>query len=354
VDDRDGTSRIIDRGWAIDSVIWVWAGFLVFVLLVLALDLGVLNRKAHVVSVKEALTFTVAVVVLASLFDVFVYFAYQNHWMGLGQHLDRVDGVINDGRLAAVKFFTGYIIEVSLSADNVFVIAMIFEHLRVPPKFQHRVLFWGILGALAMRGTMIGLGAQLVSRYHWILYLFGVFLVYTALKMLWSKSDEAADPDEAIVMRIVRRVFPVCMDYRESHFLVREAGRWMLTPLAVALVLVETTDLIFAVDSIPAIFAITTDPFIVFTSNVFAILGLRSLYFALAGAITKFRYLKVSLAAILGLVGVKMLAAEWLKDVAGPSFNFYLLGIVALILGIGVVASVVVTRREERTAAPTK
>lgn len=326
---------------------WIWGGFLLFILLVLALDLGVLNRKAHVVSVKEALTFTVGVVALASLFDVFVYFAYQNHWLGLGEHIDKVDGVINDGRLAAVKFFTGYIIEVSLSADNVFVIAMIFEHLGVPAKFQHRVLFWGILGALAMRGTMIGLGAQLVSRYHWILYIFGVFLIYTALKMLWSKTDEAADPDEAFVMRVVRRVLPVCEDYRESKFLVRDAGRWMFTPLAVALVLVETTDLIFAVDSIPAIFAITTDPFIVFTSNVFAILGLRSLYFALAGAITKFRYLKVSLAAILGLVGLKMLAAEPLKHAIGPSFNFYLLGMVALILGIGVVASVIVTRREE-------
>ncbi|MDF2771897.1 MAG: Inner rane protein alx [Geminicoccaceae bacterium] len=320
-------------------------------LVVLALDLGVINRKAHVVSVKEALVFTSAVFLMAVLFDVFVYFAYENHWLGLGQSVDRVDGVVNDGRLAAVKFFTGYIIEVSLSADNVFVIAMIFEHLRVPAKYQHRVLFWGILGALVMRGAMIGLGAQLVARYHWILYIFGLFLVYTALKMLWAKSDAAADPDEALVMRLVRRFFPVCQDYREAHFVVREGGRLMLTPLAVALVLVETTDLIFAVDSIPAIFAITTDPFIVFTSNVFAILGLRSLYFALAGAIAKFRYLKVSLAAILGLVGVKMLAAEWLKDVVGPSFNFYLLGIVALILIAGVLASVAAVRREERAAA---
>lgn len=326
----------------------MWGGFLLFIFLVLALDLGVLNRKAHVVSVKEALVFTAAVFVLAMMFDAFVYFAYENHWLGLGQHLDRVDGVINDGRLAAVKFFTGYIIEVSLSADNVFVIAMIFEHMRVPLKFQHRVLFWGILGALAMRGAMIGLGAQLVSRYHWILYVFGVFLVYTALKMLWSKTDEAADPDEAVVMRLVRRVFPVCEDYRESRFVVREHGRFMLTPLAVALVLVETTDLIFAVDSIPAIFAITTDPFIVFTSNVFAILGLRSLYFALAGAIAKFRYLKVSLAAILGLVGIKMLAAEWLKRTIGPSFNFYLLAMVAVILSVGIVASVIVARRDTR------
>ncbi len=333
---------------------WVWGGFLLFILLVLALDLGVLNRKAHVVSVKEALAFTFGVLALATLFDGFVYFAYQNHWLGLGQHIDRVDGVVNDGRLAAVKFFTGYVIEVSLSADNVFVIAMIFEHMRVPAKLQHRVLFWGILGALVMRGTMIGLGAQLVSRYHWVLYVFGVFLVYTALKMLWARSDEIAGLDEALVMRLVRRVFPVCQDYREARFLVRDAGRWMLTPLAVSLVLVETTDLIFAVDSIPAIFAITTDPFIVFTSNVFAILGLRSLYFALSGAIAKFRYLKVSLAAILGLVGVKMLAAEWLKDVIGPSFNFYLLGIVAVILGVGVLASVIVARREDRQVEPAK
>ena len=333
---------------------WVWGGFLLFILLVLALGLGVLNRKAHVVSVKEALAFTFGVLALATLFDGFVYFAYQNHWLGLGQHIDRVDGVVNDGRLAAVKFFTGYVIEVSLSADNVFVIAMIFEHMRVPAKLQHRVLFWGILGALVMRGTMIGLGAQLVSRYHWVLYVFGVFLVYTALKMLWARSDEIAGPDEALVMRLVRRVFPVCQDYREARFLVRDGGRWMLTPLAVSLVLVETTDLIFAVDSIPAIFAITTDPFIVFTSNVFAILGLRSLYFALSGAIAKFRYLKVSLAAILGLVGVKMLAAEWLKDVIGPSFNFYLLGIVAVILGVGVLASVIVARREDRQVEPAK
>jgi len=333
---------------------WVWGGFLLFILLVLALDLGVLNRKAHVVSVKEALAFTFGVLALATLFDGFVYFAYQNHWLGLGQHIDRVDGVVNDGRLAAVKFFTGYVIEVSLSADNVFVIAMIFEHMRVPAKLQHRVLFWGILGALVMRGTMIGLGAQLVSRYHWVLYVFGVFLVYTALKMLWARSDEIAGPDEALVMRLVRRVFPVCQDYREARFLVRDAGRWTLTPLAVSLVLVETTDLIFAVDSIPAIFAITTDPFIVFTSNVFAILGLRSLYFALSGAIAKFRYLKVSLAAILGLVGLKMLAAEWLKDVIGPSFNFYLLGIVAVILGVGVLASVIVARREDRQVEPAK
>ncbi len=309
-------------------------------LLVLAIDLGVLNRKAHVVTIKEALRFTGVVVFLATCFAGVIYGAYENHWLGLGTQVDKLDGMVNDGRLAAVKFFTGYVIELSLSADNVFVIAMIFQYLRVPPQYQHRVLFWGILGALIMRGAMILLGASLISRYHWILYLFGAFLVYTAVKMLLAKDEhEGEAPGEGFVLRQVRRAFPITPTYHEQHFAIRQEGKWVLTPLAVALVLVETTDLIFAVDSIPAIFAITTDPFLVFTSNVFAILGLRSLYFALAGAIEKFRYLKVSLAAILGLVGVKMLVADLLKDFLGPNFNFWLLGMVALILAAGVVAS---------------
>lgn len=314
--------------------------------MVLAIDLGVLNRKAHVVSIREALTFTACVFVLALVFNALVYVMYEQHWLGLGTTVDALDGVVNDGRLAAVKFFTGYIIEVSLSADNVFVIAMIFQYLRVPPKYQHRVLFWGILGALVMRGAMILLGATLIARYHWILYVFGAFLVFTAWRMLVSK-ESAEEIAESPIIRFIRRFFPVTPTYHEQHFSIIQDGRRVLTPLAVALVLVETTDLIFAVDSIPAIFAITTDPFIVFTSNVFAILGLRSLYFALAGAIDKFRYLKVSLAAILGLVGVKMLVADFLKEYIGPSFNFYLLGIVALILTTGIVASIIVARREE-------
>ena len=309
-------------------------------LLVLAIDLGVLNRKAHVVTIKEALRFTGVVVFLATCFAGVIYAAYENHWLGLGLQVDKLDGMVNDGRLAAVKFFTGYVIELSLSADNVFVIAMIFQYLRVPPQYQHRVLFWGILGALLMRGTMILLGASLIARYHWILYLFGAFLVYTAVKMLLAKDDhEGEAPGEGFVLRQVRRAFPITPTYHGQHFAIQQEGKWVLTPLAVALVLVETTDLIFAVDSIPAIFAITTDPFLVFTSNVFAILGLRSLYFALAGAIEKFRYLKVSLAAILGLVGVKMLVADLLKEYLGPNFNFWLLGMVALILAAGVVAS---------------
>jgi tellurite resistance protein TerC len=314
---------------------------------VLALDLGVLNRRAHVVSIREALTFTGVLFVLALGFNALVYVMYENHWLGLGMHVDKLDGVINDGRLAAVKFFTGYVIEISLSADNVFVMAMIFQYLRVPSQYQHRVLFWGILGALVMRGMMIVLGAALIARYHWILYLFGAFLVFTAWRMLSHKDDGEHVGDSAVI-RWLRRFFPVTPTYHAERFTIVQDGRRVLTPLAVALVLVETTDLVFAVDSIPAIFAITTDPFLVFTSNVFAILGLRSLYFALAGAIEKFRYLSVSLAAILGLVGIKMLVADLLKTYIGPAFNFYLLGIVALILGAGVVASIVAARRDQR------
>ena len=328
---------------------WVWGGFLLFILLVLALDLGVLNRKAHIVSVKEALAFTFAVLALATLFDVFVYFAYQNHWLGLGQHVDRVDGVVNDGRLAAVKFFTGYIIEVSLSADNVFVIAMIFEHLRVPPKYQHRVLFWGILGALAMRGIMIAIGAQMVSRFSWTLMAFGVVLIATAGRMFFM-GDKPVDPERKLLVRMMRRLLPVTTEFHGEHFVVRRdppdpsASRWVVTPLAPALVMVETTDLIFAVDSIPAIFAITADPFLVFTSNVFAILGLRSLYFALAGALHALPYLKHALAAVLLTVGIKMLAHAWLEETFGDSFNLYLLALVVAILGLGVLVSLLARR----------
>ncbi len=315
-------------------------------LVVLAIDLGVLNKKDHVVSIREALRFTAVLVVLAACFSVVIYMLYEHHLLGLGTHVDKLDGATNDGRLAAVKFITGYVIELSLSADNVFVIALIFQYLKVPPQYQHRVLFWGILGALVMRGTMILVGASLIARYHWILYLFGLFLVYTSVKMLLTR-DEDDTPGEGLVLRQLRRAFPITSTYRDHHFAIRERARWSLTPLAVALVLVETTDLIFAVDSIPAIFAITTDPFIIFTSNVFAILGLRSLYFALAGAIEKFRYLKVSLAAILGLVGVKMLVADLLKDYLGPNFNFWLLAIVASILALGVLASWLRARQDE-------
>jgi tellurite resistance protein TerC len=341
---------------------WVWAGFVLFVLLMLALDLGVFHRKAHVVSVREALGWSAVWVGLGLAFSVFVYFGYEHHWMGLGLGVDAVDGRINDGASATVKYVTGYIIEKSLSIDNVFVIAMIFAFLAVPRIYQHRVLFWGILGALVMRGVMIAVGAELIARYHWILYAFGVFLLATAVKMLLIR--EHSDPAQSIVVRWAKRWLPVTDRFHGEHFLVRAGsaqsrkpatpgsapaadaavesavpGTVLLTPLALALILVETTDLVFAVDSIPAIFAITADPFLVFTSNVFAILGMRSLYFALADMIHRFRFLKVSLAVVLGIVGLKMLLAEPLKAALGPAFNLYLLLLVALVLGSGVVAS---------------
>ncbi len=327
-------------------MIWVWLGFFAFIFLVLALDLGVFNREAHAPTLREASVFTLGTVLMACGFAAFIYFAYEGHWLGLGDHRDAVDGVINGGRAAALKFLTGYVVELSLSMDNVFVIALIFEHLRVPLKYQHRVLFWGILGALVMRGAMIGVGAQLVARYHWILYVFGAFLVFTGLRMLLTSSAEQEEEVESWVTRWLRRHFPVTDQFHEEHFLVQVNGRRFLTPLAVALVLVETTDLIFAVDSIPAIFAITADPFLVFTSNVFAILCLRSLYFGLAGLIQKFRYLKVSLALVLAVVGVKMLAGKWIKAWLGEDANFWLLGMIGAILVGGAVASAVVDRRK--------
>jgi tellurite resistance protein TerC len=287
--------------------------------------------------------------VMALLFAGVIYEAYDHQWLGLGMGVDSADHSINSGRLAAVKFLTGYIVEMSLSMDNVFVIALIFEHMRVPRPLQHRVLFWGVLGALAMRGMMIGGGAALVSRYHWILYLFGAFLIFTALKMLLTKDSENA-PEEAFIVRWLNARFRVTKEFHGRHFQIVRDGKHYLTPLLVALVMVETTDLIFAVDSIPAIFAITTDAFLVFTSNVFAILCLRSLFFGLSGMIEKFRYLKVSLAVILGLVGTKMLAAQWLQRVLGEQQNYWMLGMIAGILALGAGASMVADRHATRSS----
>jgi len=362
-------------------MLWIWIGFVLFILLMLALDLGVFHRKAHVVKIKEALAWSAVWIALGLAFAGFVYFGYEHRWLGLGNTIDAVDGTINDGASATTKYLTGYVVEKSLSVDNVFVIAMIFASLAVPPIYQHRVLFWGILGALVMRGVMIGVGAKLIAEFHWILYVFGVFLIVTAVKMLLI--TEHKDPSKNMLVRLTRRLFPVTDRFHGEHFFVRagstashaapvpgaaveedaavnqferiKPGALMMTPLFLALLLVEFTDLIFAVDSIPAIFAITADPFLVFTSNVFAILGLRSLYFALAGVIDLFRYLKVALAAVLGLVGAKMLAASWLKEVIGPNFNLYLLGAVMLILATGVVASLIANRREraQRVITPT-
>ncbi len=351
-------------------MIWMWIGFISFVLLMLALDLGVFHREPRALGVREALAWSAVWVSMSLSFAVFVFFAYQGHWFGLGTTPDAVDGLINSGAMATEKYLTGYVVELSLSVDNIFVIAMIIGYFAVPPIYQHRLLFWGIIGALVMRGTMIGIGAQLIAQYHWILYIFAAFLIFTGIKMLFFNTEDA-DPNKSIVVRLIRRFFPVTDRFHGKHFVVRAGspqsyesevpgapmvpdevvnkalpGTLLLTPLALALIMVETTDLIFAVDSIPAIFAITADPFLVFTSNVFAILGLRSLYFALAGMIEKFRYLKVSLALILLVVGVKMLLAEWLRLALGEHFNLYLLTVIVSILAAGVFASIMAERRE--------
>lgn len=329
----------------------LWVGFIAFVCLLLALDLGVFNKTEHAPSVKEALAFTAMTVALAVAFGGFIYEGYANHWGGLGAVIDAVDGQYNSGRLAAVKFFTGYIVEMSLSLDNVFVIALIFEHLKVPKTLQHRVLFWGVLGALVMRGVMIGGGAALVARYHFVFYIFGAFLIITALKMLFAK-DNGESPEETSIVRWLHKHFRVTKTFHGRNFVITENGKKVITPLFVALVLVETTDLLFAVDSIPAIFAITTDPFLVFTSNVFAILCLRSLYFGLAGMIEKFRYLKISLALILALVGAKMLFADWLTTHIGEQQNFIMLGVVAGILTLGAIASSVIKPAHHHKTKP--
>lgn len=322
----------------------MWGGFIALILIILALDLGLFNRKPHAPSIPQALGFAGATAALALLFAVFLHYAYDNHWAGLGLIPDAVSHRTNDGRLATTKFLTGYIVELSLSMDNVFVIALIFKHLRIPVSQQHRVLFWGVLGALAMRGAMIAGGAALVARYHWVLYLMGAFLVYAAARMLFSKGKERA-PTESGLVRFLRRWFRVTDELHDGRFHVTIAGKRWMTPLLVALLLVESTDLIFAVDSIPAIFAVTTDSFLVFTSNVFAILCLRSLYFGLAHLLARFRYLTTSLALILALVGVKMLAAPAVDAVLGDAVNFWMLGTVTAIIAIGAGASVLAERR---------
>ncbi|MBP7589784.1 MAG: TerC family protein [Thermoanaerobaculia bacterium] len=303
--------------------LWLWAGFNLFVLVMLAIDLGVFHRQAHAVSLREASIWSAVWIALALVFNLGV-------WKFLGPQ-------------PGVEFLTGYLIEKSLSVDNIFVIALLFAYFKVPDKYQHRVLFWGILGALVMRAAFILAGAALLERFHWIIYVFGGFLVLTGIKMAFAP-EQGLEPEKNPVVRLVRRIMPVTSDFRGPAFFVREGGRRAATPLFLVLVMVEFTDLVFAVDSIPAIFAVTRDPFLVYTSNVFAILGLRSLYFLLAGVMHKFHYLKLGLAAILVFVGVKMALVDWLKVPAGIS-----LGVIATILGLAIVASLL--RAKSVTAA---
>jgi tellurite resistance protein TerC len=309
----------------------IWAGFVVGVLLLLALDLGVFNRRPHEISVKEALGWTAFWIALALAFNVLVYWLFENDWMGVG--LAFPEDI--DGRTAAIEFLTGYLLEKSLSLDNIFVIALIFAYFRVPLAYQHRVLFWGVVGALAFRGIMIGAGAVLLHRFSWMTYVFGSLLLFTAARMIMIRSDEL-EPEENLVVRAVRRWIPITPEFDGARFFTERNGERVATPLLLVLLMVETTDVMFAVDSIPAIFAITDDPFIVYTSNVFAVLGLRSLYFALAPMLARFRYLKASLVVVLGYVGVKMLLAHSFPIPAAVS-----LAIVGGILGVGLLASLV-------------
>ena len=295
--------------------IWFWVGFVTFVLAMLALDLGVFNRKPHVVSTKEAAIWTSVWVGLALLFA-----------LGLA---------VLESHQAALTFLTGYVVEESLSIDNIFVIVLIFQYFAVPAQYQHRVLFWGILGALIMRGIFIGLGAALLTRFEWIIYIFGALLVITGIRMA-IKQDEEFDGEQNPVVKLVRRYLPLTDGYRGKHFFAIENGRRHATPLLLVLVLVEFTDLIFAVDSIPAIFGITRDPFLVFTSNIFAVMVLRSLFFLLANVVQKFHLLKYGLAVILTFVGTKMLLEKWIHVPIMLS-----LGVVLGVLLLSIVASLI-------------
>jgi tellurite resistance protein TerC len=308
-----------------------WIGFNVMVLFLLALDLGVFNRKAHAVSVKEALGWSALWVSLAIGFGL---------WIGQSM-----------GRQSMLEFYAGYLVEQALSVDNLFVFILIFGYFRVPQELQHRVLFWGILGALVMRGAMIGAGAILLAQFHWIIYLFGAFLVYTGFKMAFGGGSDI-EPEQNPVIRMVRRFVPLTTKFHGEQFFVQEAIepggalRRVATPLFVVLVLVETTDVVFAVDSIPAIFGVTRNPFLVYTSNVFAILGLRSLYFVLANVIGKFHLLKYGLSVVLAFVGVKMLLSDVRPIGIGVS-----LGVVAGVLVGSVLLSLVIPPRKESEAA---
>jgi tellurite resistance protein TerC len=304
-----------------DDTAILWAGFNIFVLGMLALDLGVFHKRSEEITVKNALVWTAIWITLAMCFNFFIYQYF--------------------GKQQAIEFFTGYIIEKSLSVDNIFVIIMIFSYFQVPPSYQHKVLFWGILGALVMRVIFIFAGIELIHRFHWLIYIFGGFLIITGIRMVIA-GETKIDPEKNPVVRLFRKIFPVTSSFEGDRFFVRHDSKLWATPLFVVVILIETTDLIFAVDSIPAILAITDDPFIVYTSNVFAILGLRSLYFALSGIEKYFHYLKYGLAAILVFVGAKMCLADYYKIPIEVS-----LSVIVSVLIIAILASVVFPKKKK-------
>jgi tellurite resistance protein TerC len=301
--------------------IWAWGVFLLVVIAMLMVDLGVFHRKAHVLSMREATIWSIVWVVVALVFNAIV-------WVWLGHQ-------------KALEFFTGYLVEKALSADNIFVFAVLFNYFAVPPEYRHRVLFWGVLGAIVFRLTFILAGTALLKKFHWVIYIFGIIVIVSGIKLLMRKDGEI-DPERNPVLRLARRFLPITPNYHGQKFFVRLNGKFMATPLMLVLLVVESTDIVFAIDSIPAIFAITRDPFIVFTSNVCAILGLRALYFLLEGMIRLFRYLDEGLAVILVFIGIKMLASEFYKI---PTW--VALGFVAAVLAITIALSLMAERREQ-------
>lgn len=304
----------------------MWIGFVVFVLALLALDLGVFHRKAHEVRIKEALWWSVVWIALALIFNLWIWNRF--------------------GAVPALQFLTGYLVEKALSIDNLFVFLVIFSYFAVPKELEHRVLFWGILGALILRAIFIGIGSALLTHFHWVMYLFGAVLVITGIKLLLRK-DAEVHPERNPVYRFFARMIPAVKEYRGAKFFVRENRRWLATPLLLVLLAVEATDIVFAIDSIPAIFAITSDPFLVFSSNIFAMLGLRSLYFLLSGVMQKFVYLKVGLALVLSFVGAKMLIADLYKIPIGVSLT-----VVLLLLAGSFLASLIWGNSKPRLTAP--
>lgn len=313
----------------------LWSGFLVLVVLLLALDLGIFNKKSHNITAKEALVWTSIWVSVALLFGGFVYFLYETNWMQL---LAADNALLYNGKEALLKYYTGFIIEKSLSLDNIFVMAMVFAFFRIPAQHQHKVLFWGILGAMVFRGIMIFAGTALITQFYWVNYLFGLLLLYSAVQMLISKHEELELLNSPVV-RLLKRFYPLSERREEGSFFVHEKGKRAMTILFVSLVIIETTDILFAIDSIPAIFAITTDPFLIFTSNIFAILGLRSLYFVLADFMDRFQYLKYSLILILAFVGIKIMLSHHYSFPAVVS-----LGMIIGMLMVGIVASLLAKR----------
>lgn len=349
--------------------LYLWLGFLGIVFILLALDLGVFNRKAHVMGIRESLTWTAVWIFMALLFNVGVFFIYAYDIGGIDDHYHHSNVAVSDqtaaadnasfkigeydahrGKTAAIEYLTGYLVEKSLSLDNIFVISLIFSFFAIPQIYQHRVLFWGILGALILRGLMIFLGAELLAKFEWMIYFFAGMLFITAVKMLLVDNEEI-NPDNNPAVQMARKIMPVTSEITNEHFFRRVEGVLMMTPLFLALLVIETSDIIFAVDSIPAIFGITRDPFLVFTSNIFALLGLRSLYFALAAMMNKFKYLKYSLIVILLFVSFKMCAGGIFKGFVEENkdvITWVSLGVIVVAMAFGIIASVLAAPKKPK------